>query len=86
MTKRQPNQDDDFQPPDHLEPRLNPLAEELLDALAYLMVENDSYRVRLNMAPRNGALLLTAQDRARGNSTGPRAFLNAGDLRIRLEK
>lgn len=73
---------------DHLEPgppRLQPMAAELLDACACLIVEADTYRDRLGLPPLGGRRKFTAEDRRKGHSLGPLALLDDEGLVIRLE-
>lgn len=66
-------------------PRMQPIVDELLSAIAILMTENDALRTSLGREISNGRREFTARDLANGNSIGPLAMIQDGKLIIRLE-
>lgn len=76
-------------PSDHNSPNecppIQPLATELLDALAIEMFEHDTVRAQAGLPPREGRRVFTRKERENGNRLGPVAMLDHdGELLVKL--
>lgn len=69
----------------HALPRVQPTAEELLDALAAQTFELDRLRERTGFVNMKGEKRFDAATIAAGKSLGPLAWMDGGTLVLRLE-
>ena len=66
-------------------PPMQPMASELLHALALEMFEHDTVRAAQGLPPREGRRVFTRKDRDAGHSLGPVAMLDQdGELLVKL--
>lgn len=76
----------DTNAPDECQP-MQPMATEILDALALEMFEHDTLRDSCGLPPREGRRLFTRAEREKGNALGPIARLDqGGELLVKLTK
>jgi hypothetical protein len=63
----------------------NPVAEDLLNAMALLYLERAALRDELGYEPQGRSRTFTKQDLERGATLGPLAFIDDDELVFRLE-
>jgi hypothetical protein len=73
-------------PQRHLEPQsLPPIAEQLLNAMALLIVENHALKDQLGQSYTEGRAEFGPLELRRGSELGPLAMMQGGTLVVRLE-